>query len=274
MASEFACTKLPVFNATNYRISTITVTGGINSEVNLNLLYEQMLTYPFDEVHYIEHGESKHDLKSYGTMRKKPKKKSTVQKKRFDNQLTIVFQFKENMYNAKLFKNGNIQITGVKNIENGQKAIDKLIEMLIKLYIHDERIIADIDSVENVNYRVRLINSDFKVNFEIRLDYLYRLMTEVYNIVCSYEPCIYPGAKIEYYYMKEGSDGRCKCEGSGNGTADHWKRITIALLQSGGVSFTGANCMDHINVAYRFICDALSKNIDSIYRRRLLPPSL
>lgn len=272
MPSDFMCTKLPVFNATNYRISTITVTGGINSEVNLNLLYEQMLAYPFDEVHYIEHGESKHDLKSYGTMRKKPRKKNSVQKKRFDNQLTIVFQFNENMYNAKLFKNGNIQITGVKNIENGHKAIDKLIDMLKTLYLHDERIITDIDAVENVNYRVRLINSDFKVNFEIRLDYLYRLMTEAYNIVCSYEPCIYPGAKIEYYYNKDGGDGTCKCEGTCNGKADHCKKITIAIFQSGCVIITGANCVDHINVAYRFICDALSKNIDAIYRRRLLPP--
>lgn len=271
MSSNFTCTALPVFNATDYRISTITVTGGINSEVNLNLLYEQMVANPFDEVHYIEHGESKHDLKSYGTMRKKPRKKNATQKKRFDNQLTIVFQFKENMYNAKLFKNGNVQITGVKNIENGHKAIDKLIEMLSQLHVHNTAILSDIESIENVNYRVRLINSDFKVNFEIRLDYLYRLMTERYNIVCSYEPCIYPGAKVEYYYNRLGSDGRCRCEGVCNGKSDDCKKITIAIFQSGCVIITGANCIDHINVAYRFICDVLEKNIDAIYRRRLLP---
>ena len=272
MTTEMLCAQLPVFHATNYRISTITVTGGINSEVNLNILYEQMLATPMEQVHYIEHGESKHDLKSYGTMRKKSRKKNAQQKKRFDNQLTIVFEFDQNMYNVKLFKNGNIQITGVKNIEKGRQAIDQLIEMLTALYAYDNRIIADVESVENVNYRVRLINSDFKVNFEIRLDYLYRLMTESYQIVCSYEPCIYPGAKIEYYYNKQSMDGKCHCEAACNGKTDQCKKITIAIFQSGCVIITGANCVDHINVAYEFICDILSKNIETIYRRRLLPP--
>ena len=272
-AGIIPCTRLPSFHASEYRISTITVTGGVNSEVNLNLLYEQLLAYPFDEVHYIEHGESKHDLKSYGTMRKKSRKKQAVQKKRFDNQLTIVFEFDKNMYNVKLFKNGNIQITGVKNIAKGRQAIDKLIEMLRALYLYDSGILADIDAVQNVNYRVRLINSDFKVNFEIRLDYLYRLMTEYYRIVCSYEPCIYPGAKIEYYYSGQSSDGKCKCTTPCNGKTEICKKITIAIFQSGCVIITGANCVEHINVAYQFICEVLSKNIERIYRRRLLPPA-
>jgi TATA-box binding protein (TBP) (component of TFIID and TFIIIB) len=124
--------------------------------------------------------------------------------------------------------------------------------------------------MSNVNYAVRLINSDFKVNFEIRLDYLYRLITTKYDIVCSYEPCIYPGAKVEYYYP---NDGRCVCEGLCNGKSPTCKKITIAIFQSGCIIITGANCIDHIKVAYKFICDVLETNMATVRRCRLKPSS-
>lgn len=262
------------FNASKYRISTITVTGSINSEVYLDKLFSMMAAHTPKEISYLEYGLNKHDLQSAGTKLTKNKKNKTKddKKRRFDNQLTIVMHHMDNKYNIKLFKNGNVQITGVKSIDNGKNAINFLIEIIQKITnTYDKTILKSIDTMKNTNYRIRLINSDFKVNFEIRLDYLYNIVTSKYKIICSYEPCIYPGAKIEYYYP---NNGFCKCKAFCNGKSDSCKKITIAVFQSGCVIITGANKMEHINIAYDFICRLLKDNLNDIKRKKLiLPPS-
>jgi TATA-box binding protein (TBP) (component of TFIID and TFIIIB) len=274
------------FQVTKYRISTITVTGSIfNSdakcEVILPKLYSvlsnSILDKQLDEISYLEYGSNKQDLQSTGTKQTKLKKKTNAKKKevtrrRFDNQLTIVMYYNENKYNIKLFKNGNVQITGVKSIDNGSLTIDHLIEIIKNMMLKKEGvgIISNVNDLRNTNYRIRLINSDFKViNCEIRLDYLYNIVTKKYKIICSYEPCIYPGAKIEYYYP---NNGFCKCTGFCNGKSDVCKKITIAVFQSGCVIITGANKIEHINVAYEFICKILKDNLENIKRMKLPLP--
>lgn len=264
------------FTASDYRISTITVTGGINCSVCLEKLYAVLASHTLKEdISYLEYGANKHDLLSIGEKTKKTNKSKKINEKkatkRFDNQLTIVMHHMNNKYNIKLFKNGNIQITGVKSIDNGKKAIDFLIEKIKHLYKYDNDILVDdnIQNMKNVNYNVRLINSDFKIDFQIRLDYLYKLVLNKYNIICSYEPCIYPGAKIEYYYP---NNGYCKCTGFCNGKTDQCKKITIAVFQSGCVIITGANKIEHIDTAYAFICRLLKENMNEIKRVKLALP--
>jgi TATA-box binding protein (TBP) (component of TFIID and TFIIIB) len=253
---------------TPYRISTITVTGSINIDVSLPNLYTVLSTQTPKEISYLEFGKNKYDLQTSGHKVSKNKNK-VEKKKRFDNQLTIVMHYNENKYNMKLFKNGNIQITGVKNIEKGKDAIDFLIEIIKTIKQNDESLICDTSKIQNINYRIRLINSDFRVNFEIRLDYLFKVITKKYNIICSYEPCIYPGAKIEYYYP---NNGYCKCTAFCNGKSDVCKKITIAVFQSGCVIITGANKTEHIEVAYNFICNILKENYEDIHRKKLCLP--
>lgn len=261
-----------MFEATTYRISTITVTGSINTDVDLEVMYNTLSRHTPVEISYLEFGKNKHDLQSTGVKQnyKARMKKNAIPKKRFDNQLTIVLHFSNNKYNMKLFKNGNIQITGVKSIEKGKAAIDFLISMIKNMYeTYEKSIIGCVDSLKNMNYRIRLINSDFKVNFEIRLDYLFKVVTEKYKIICSYEPCIYPGAKIEYYYP---NNGYCKCTKFCNGKSDTCKKITIAVFQSGCVIITGANKVEHIDTAYAFICEILKDNFNTIERKKLCLP--
>ena len=270
-------TAPPAFDATKYRISTITVTGGVNTEVDLGELFRRLSAHPRAEIQYIEYGMNKSDLQTSGTnkrtQRASKKKPPEEKKKRFDNQLTVVFQLDQNHYNMKLFKNGNVQITGVKQIDNGRKAVDFLIDTLKELHAVEESpppppLLVRAEDMANVNYRVRLINSDFRVNFEIRLDRLYQVVTREYDIMCSYEPCIYPGAKIEYYYP---NNGRCICEGVCNGKGVECKKITIAVFQSGCVIITGANCVEHIEAAYSFVCTMMRENISTIFRHRIKP---
>ena len=259
------------FSATPYRISTITVTGSINTDVELQLFYDALCLNTPEEISYLEFGKNKHDLQSVGIYSKyvKKKTKATKPKNRFDNQLTIVLMLNDYRYNVKLLKNGNVQMTGVKSVEGGKNAIDYLIELMKMKFKEDERLSKNMNNICNDNYRIRLINSDFKVSFEIRLDKLYSIITDKYKINCSYEPCIYPGAKIEYYYP---TNGFCLCKEFCNGKSDACKKITIAVFQSGCIIITGANKIEHINIAYEFICDILKENKTFIHRNKLQLP--
>ena len=274
---------LPVekFSVSDYRISTITVTGSIGCNVNLNSLYNAIDINKYPSIQYIEYGSNKYNHNYKGSKLKKNMKDKT---KRFDNQLTLVYTFREYIYNIKLFKNGNVQMTGVKSIENGKLMIDELITFIkqinnidIKHNLDEERIIQSEmeNKLINSNYNVRLINSDFKVNYEIKRDILYKLLLQEYRINCTYEPCIYPGVKIAFYVNKDREkkieDGICKCDIACTGKKTTCKRITIAIFQSGCVIITGANEMKQIEMTYQYISNILETHMHEIIRKRLIP---
>jgi TATA-box binding protein (TBP) (component of TFIID and TFIIIB) len=248
----------------------MTITGGVNTDVCLQTLYDSLCNEMPMNVTYIEFGKNKHELQSVGinTKYQKKKKKTEKPKNRFDNQLTIVITT-SSRHNVKLFKNGNVQMTGVKSELEGKTTIDYLIDIIRARSKTNPSIVSNIENLQNINYRIRLINSDFKINYEIRLDHLYKLITSEYNIVCSYEPCIYPGAKIEYYFP---TNGFCKCTTFCNGKSDICKKITIAVFQSGCIIITGANKIEHVEVAYKFICDILKNDCKKVYRNKLKLP--
>ena len=274
------------FSVSKYRISTITITGSINCDVNLKALFNAIDLENYPNIQYIEHGDNKYNHNCKGSkLQKKIKNKPKM--KRFDNQLTLIYDYCNFTYNIKLFKNGNVQMTGVKSVENGEKMIDELIKFL--KHIHDINMVVPCDNIhinnvilhqdqvinlKNTNYNVRLINSDFKVNFEIKRDALYKILLNVYKINCTYEPCIYPGVKIAYYVNGDkNQDGVCNCEVKCCGKKNICKRITIAIFQSGCVIITGANNVGQINMTYSYVSKVLKTHMNEIIRRRLVLPT-
>lgn len=268
------------FHPSPYKISTITATGGVNTEVNLDLLYEHITIV--DDVDgsngflYIEFGKKKSDTYYRGTNKKyKVSRRKKVESKRFDNQATVILRYSENnvmyMVNMKIFKNGNVQITGLKFIEQGRRVVGILIDELKRIYNINNSIVNNVDGLSNVKYCIRLINSDFRVGFEIKRDKLYRLLQTDYHIRSSYEPCIYPGVKVQYYWntMKAMQNGCCMCpnmchgKGSGENMND-CKKITIAVFQSGCIIITGAQSLVQIDDAYDFICNVINDNIHDL----------
>ena len=110
----------------------------------------------------------------------------------------------------KIFKNGKIQMTGLKAIDNGIKAINILIDYIKNIHTEKNNILDKIEDVKLTNYKICLINSDFKFEHKIRRNDLHLFITKNTGLVCSYEPCIYPGVKIQYFYNDD-NDGECKC---------------------------------------------------------------
>lgn len=262
-----------------YRISTITATGSVNTEINLDIFYDALTICDNDQdagVVYVEYGKKKSDTVYKGFTKKflVNKRKITSTTKRFDNQVTIVYRRNEcingrdfqSLLNIKVFKNGNVQITGIKYIEQGSHMVDTIIGILNKVYEYNPNIIKSYESMKNENYRVRLINSDFRIGFPIKRELLYKVFTANFENDCSFEPCIYPGVKIQYFSNKLNGieDGLCHCRkhcivGKGNGKEDgSCKKITIAVFQSGCVIITGAQSHEQINEAHTFITSVLT----------------
>ena len=301
-------------NATPYRISTITATGNMNSVIDLYILYPKLQVIDMENdtcgVIYAEFGNNKHDrickgvnLKKSQKTRKNVKKKECL--KRFDNSITILLRISKGCeVNVKLFKNGKVQMTGLKTesvgnfvLEYISKMIKNIHEKVIQETLDEEPesvsesvsvsesnvIIKDIDSLRPTDLSIHLINSDFKVNIEIRRDLLYKLLINEYSVICTYEPCIYPGVKIQYFLNKDRSQsqsqftaGKCMClnavcNGKGDGiTTDNCKKITISVFQSGCILITGVTRKEHIDIGYDFIVSILKKHEKQVKRVKLL----
>lgn len=270
-----------LIDPTSYRISTITTTASIGVELNLDILYEN-LSISENAITFIEYGKKKQDTIHKGFSKKflinRRKEKPA---KRFDNQLTIVYRVSDQCsINMKLFKNGKVQMTGIKEESQGYNIVNTLITLIKNIYNNNNEVINDIDAMKNMNYKICLINTDYRVGFEIKRDLLFKVMLENYNNITSYEPCIYPGVKIQYFWNSESQnkDGVCMCSNkcyckkkSGTGYGDsNCKKITIAVFQSGSIIITGSQMDIQIKECYSFINKVLYDNVNRIEKKQII----
>ena len=267
-----------MFKPTPYKISTITATGSVNSLINLDVFYENVAINPSGVV-YIEYGQNKSEMTSRGTNKVSKGAKKKKDTKRFDNQVTCLVANGTGVANVKVFKNGQIQMTGIREVDQGRAIIDCIIANLRDIYNRGySNIVATYNSLINCNYKIRLINSDFRIGIEIRRDRLNRLIQNTFDVLSSFEPCIYPGVKIQYFWNNAHMEknGICKCcsecNGKGDGHGDgECKKITIAVFQSGCIIITGAQTMLQINDAYEFICNVIKNHREEIEKIPIKP---
>lgn len=276
-----------------YRISTITCNADIGKNINLNLckLFDNLSIVNDDKqegIVWIQFFKDECDV-SKGTYPKKKRKSKKVlnRKCRFDNQVTIIYRFDEKYIpNVKIFKNGNIQLTGIKDVVHTEKIVNHIIEEIKNIY---ENITKDIivDYVDGYsldlkyqNFKIRMINTDFKIysdpemtkGFELRRKEVHRLfINDVYKNKCSFQPGIYQGVKLEYFWniCDETKNGICKCPehcyGKGNGSAiGSCKKVTGAIFESGSILITGGVTFQQVDDTYRYICNFLTENRDII----------
>ena len=276
---------------TKYKVSTITATGSINSLIDLGSFYQETDIVPYDSNEsgfiYIEFGIRKAETVFRGFNKKliSPKRKKK-QSKRFDNQVTVILRtqlpgMSDGTFafvNVKVFKNGNVQMTGVKHIDQGQDVIDKVIEQVNKIHGRGIPIAMTFHTIASSNYKICLINSDFRMGLDIRRDKLNTIVQKEYKMYSSFEPCIYPGVKIQYCWTSDCGNGdgicncTCDCPGKGTGRGDgQCKKITIAVFQSGCIIITGAQSYIQIDDAYKFICKVVEKHRTEVQRIMPMP---
>ena len=83
-----------------------------------------------------------------------------------------------------------------------------------------KRLYIDNINLKMISYEIVLINSDFTIDYLIDRNILHRNIINI-NMFSSYEPLIYPGVNIKYFYNTEYSDGICKCTCKCNGRNKH-----------------------------------------------------
>ena len=253
----------------HYRISTITGVGDLNSAIYLQDFFD--IFNPTSKIVYVEYGKTKNISNVKGEHPKKKPKKKKKDSKRFDNQATVFIKLKDETYaNMKIFKNGKIQMTGLKAINNGIEAINILIEYIKTIHNEKNKIVEKIEHIKLSNYKICLINSDFKFDYKIKRNDLFKFITNNTNLVCSYEPCIYPGVKIQYFYNND-NDGVCKCSEycDNKKKNSNCSKITIAIFESGCTIITGAKNINQINTTYDFINNLVNTNINSFKKKEL-----
>lgn len=267
-------------NYSEPKISTITAVSNINTIINLNNLFENC--FIDKKFVYVEYGNNKNLSNFKGD---KPQKKKPT-KKRFDNQLTIIYSYDNNNVNIKLFKNGKIQMTGLKSIEQGKETTINLINY-IKIHQNIyKNIIEDknenknenqIKTIENdygmylSNYKICLINADFKINFKIKRKDLFNYLLNNTDLIVSFEPCIYPGVKIQFFYNNN-ENGICNCNPfCSRKNKMNCSKITIAIFESGCIIITGSKHLKHTNLCFNFIKNIIISNKKLFEKFELVP---
>ena len=109
---------------TDLRISTHTATCNINSIINLQIVSKYLNIN--DKIKYIEHGKIRK-----GENMKVQSKKAKERKRVFFNQITIIVEPKPGrLNNVKLFNNGAVSMTGLKNFDEGKISINILLDAI------------------------------------------------------------------------------------------------------------------------------------------------
>lgn len=241
------------------KISTMTITCKLGTNINL----ENVAKYIDLNMNGILSIRCGHKLECSRTLvelkKSKNKNKNKNKKKNnFYNQATMLIRHSDNKeINVKLFKNGSVQMTGCKSIENAKEVVGILMKellvekaILVNGEIIEKKYVDNVDNIKISDFKVVMINSNFKVNYSIDRETLYKILINE-DIICTYEPCIHACVNIKF---------NCKFDG---------KVISIFVFQSGAIIITGANNVIHIISAYNFIIDKLKINHDKIVKKQL-----
>lgn len=227
-----------------------------NLEYNLKNIYDHLI---LDENKILE---MKYN-KSIKTLLKNKKKKES--KKDFYNQLSLVMRVynighekdiienkgkkKINKVNFKLFNNGSIQISGIKNIIELNIALNKLFNELKKYKVIDRKRVYFAKNFKNLdtsNFKINMINSNYSLNTYINRDNLYQLLLKK-KIKCTYEKAIRACVIVKYKPDNINKD------------------VSIFIFRKGNILITGAKSQKHIIDAFNYINDIILEHINLLY---------
>ena len=243
---------------TPYRVSTITCNADIgkNISIDLALLFQHIKISCEDRsfiwIQYLK--DDGENCRGIYPKRKRKSKTVSAKKCRFDNQITVIFKFNaEYMPNVKIFKNGNIQLTGIKDIRDPMIIGNEIIQNIINIYTSiDQKLFTTdqsnpLEMLQYHNFKIRMINTDFKIfedstcvsRYNIKRKELHNILIgEKYNNKSSFQPGIYQGVKLEYFWNSSHSikKGLCTCSkncfGKNSGHGDgNCKKVTIAIFE-------------------------------------------
>ena len=212
-------------------ISTMTIVCKLDIIFNVENI-ARYIDLKHDVIVSVKHGD-RDDTMTNRTLLIKNQSTNINKKKQkaFYNQVSIQIKTKTGLMNMKFFRNGSIQITGCKNLDDVAEGIRKIFDefRIVKAIINyktnkiEEKKFVNSDAKLDVNnlhsIQICMINSNFSIGFEIDRDKLFKLLLHD-NIKCSYDPIIHACVNIKY---------------------DHSDKIvSVFVFEPGSVVITGA----------------------------------
>lgn len=184
-------------------------------------------------------------------------------KKNFHNQQTVIIKIDQNRtLNVKLFKNGSIQLTGCKKLQECNIAIDKLIKRLKeRLILNSPTCIKEIlfvnepEKIKISDFTIDLINTNFAVRYEINKEKILDIAKRE-KIVGFIKPS-YSGVNIKFELKNP--PPQVKPNKSS-------KYIHIFIFGTGKIIITAAKRPEDIKDAYIFIVNFLNKHKNEIIK--------
>lgn len=261
---DFSLKNLP----DDLRISTMTITCNLDTLIDIQHVgrYIDLVFGSIVCVKYKTNNNKMDDntvIRSLIKMKKtREKNKKNPKRQNFNNQATLIVDIKnKRQINVKIFKNGAIQMTGCKALEDFYNALNVVChELKKKKAIYDKQsktivskyFITNYDTVETDqvrNFKVVMINSNFKVGFLIDREKLHGLLLKS-GVRSILEPNIHACVNIKFNYKNKDT-------------------ISIFVFESGSIIITGAKTESHIIEAYKFITKVLFENYDTIVKNNI-----
>ena len=223
----------------NIKISTISATCSLGTNINLNNIYKYLKL----DIKKIFTVKFKSKVKSLEPQKKKKKKRNC-----FQNQMTVEIKpdledYPDSKVSVKIFKNGSIQMSGIKSIVAVNTVLTKLIKELKKEFGKPEdgkmTIITFVENPSDLcvtKFKIDMINSGFEIGYQVNRENLYNALLENKK-ECKFEPSIHAGVNIKY----TPSDSK-------NG-----KKVSIFVFESGNIIITGAKTVSNILESYDYI---------------------
>lgn len=246
-------------------ISTITLDCKLHTPIDVDKFAKNVILRE-DEIVSVKFGNRKDPATNRTIVVIKNKKKPSV--KNFYNQVTILMKPmnnpSHNYINIKVFKNGSLQMTGCKDMDDFNNVTTTLIKILkigrkkkdTNGKISHIKFIEEPDKIGIFDVKIRMINSNFKLNYKIDRKKLAKLLKKYHGkkskdkdigyVECKYEPngghsCV----NIKHQY-------------------DEKSKPSIFVFQTGAIIITGAKNLHHIIMAYHFIIKILERYYNEI----------
>jgi TATA-box binding protein (TBP) (component of TFIID and TFIIIB) len=249
-------------------ISTMCAKCKLGTELNVDLIKNHM-NLNYDDILTVKiNNDNMRTLIDAKKKKRRTKRKTVVTSNPFYNQITVVIRINEgeikNIHeepkiNLKLFKNGSVQISGLKNIEYTNRALNKLIHCLsqIKGKMNSDNTITDIQFVNDISnlsisdFEIYMINSNYMVNLMIDRTKLYSLLL-MKKVRASYEKCVRACVNIKYMPPIHNSEE---------------KDVSVFIFEKGNIIITGARNFHHVISTYEYINNILLSHIDEIIKK-------
>lgn len=249
---------------TDYNVNTMTLTAKSGRErIDLAALRsmhardagERDARQPFVSHLSFQDGES---VNRTGRVLKRNGRERRYSRRMFDNQATVVVRMPQHsgyFLNIKVFRNGNLQMTGARSAEEGRIGAQVALGELG-------------GAVEDV--RVQLMNCNFRVSRRVNRNAFHALAKGL-GMQSSFNPSIYPAVKV-YYMINDRDDGACPNRASpctGFGPDACCKRVTVLVFEGhrsySSAIITGATTEAQVRKAHAWLARTLREHPEVTY---------